>query len=253
MGRVGRSAKCLGCVVVALALIPSAAVAAPTIDGESVSGLTETNATLEALINPANPEIGALYQFQITPQGGEFAPAFTCPAGKFPSGSSLCLRMKSQVGALPLGVTAPSSEDLQVSLDLASHEVTLQPGTAYDYRVIAATDVLTFDVIAWEEPIVYGVRKTFTTPSVQPPAEEGSDAKPPTEEEPVEGEPVPIEESPRADTRNTVEAPLTNSAWSGITGAVNRKSRPRCHRARHRRHRPHRGVGLGPARKLCRS
>jgi hypothetical protein len=216
--KVRVSAVCIGCALAALAVSPSVATAAPSIVHESVSGITETDAILEAQINPQDSSSGALYQFQIVPSGGAFAWTFTCPADR---ASSLCLQMELQDGALPWGVTSRSTEDQQVTLDLALAGVTLQPGTAYDYRVIAATDVLTPDVIVWAEPIVYGERKTFTTVAVQEPPPEG--------------------DSPGD------EGPISSSNTVGLQHASP------CRRVRHVQRHRHRRAALAPARPARRS
>ncbi|HET7483764.1 MAG TPA: hypothetical protein VFJ64_00140 [Solirubrobacterales bacterium] len=59
-------------------------------------------------------------------------------------------------------------EATQVSLDLSSVGVTLQPGTPYHYRVLAARAIRTEDTIEWEPPIVAGADQTFTTPEEEP-------------------------------------------------------------------------------------
>jgi hypothetical protein len=51
-----------------------------------------------------------------------------------------------------------------VNLDLAGAGMDLEPETTYHYRVIAATAVQTVDTINWEDPIVDGTDRTFTTP-----------------------------------------------------------------------------------------
>ena len=78
----------------------SASVAsAPSIESESTSNITSTDATLEAQINPQSEERGAYYQFQLAKNPADFASEFTCPTEGFPAGSSLCLGITSQQGA----------------------------------------------------------------------------------------------------------------------------------------------------------
>jgi hypothetical protein len=137
----------------------------PTIESESASQISATDATLEAQINPQGAQHGAIYQFQLVANPSEFRPRFTCPNEGFPAHSSLCLPLESQAGALPIGWTASSTEIQSVSVDLASVGTTLDPGTTYHYRLIAANSVQTVDTIAWEEPIVSGPDQTFITPS----------------------------------------------------------------------------------------
>lgn len=143
---------------------------APSIESESASDITETDATLEAQINPQSPERGVHYQFQVVKDASEYLPEFACPTEGFPAGTSLCLGLPSQAGALPISGTAAGMQDQSVSLDLGSAGLTLQPGTTYHYRVIAARIVQTEDTIAWEPPIVYGSDRTFTTPSASMPS-----------------------------------------------------------------------------------
>lgn len=141
----------------------AAAEAPPTIESESVSSLSPTDATLGARINPEGSENNVLYQFQVALNASEFRSAFTCPTEEFPAGSSLCLLLESQPGALPIRVLAAGTGGEPVSLDLAQAGMELQPHTTYHYRVIAAEQVQTIDVIDWAEPIVYGADQTFKT------------------------------------------------------------------------------------------
>lgn len=156
--------------VFALAAISSGASAAaafgaqPTIVNESVSNLTPTDATLEAEINPQSTERGVWYQFQVAAAPGEFAPEFTCPTEGFPAHSSLCLGIPSQAGALPISWLPSGTEAEQVSIDLASEGMELQPGVTYYWRVIAAGAVQTIDTIDWEKPAVHGAGMSFETP-----------------------------------------------------------------------------------------
>jgi hypothetical protein len=147
----------------------------PSIDSESVSHITTTDATLEAQINPESLERGVHYQFQIVTDTSEYAAEFACHPGSF-----LCLSLPSDADALPIGFVPAGLEDRSVSLDLASAGMTLHPRTTYHYRVIAARAVPSEDSIEWEAPIVYGTDQTFTTaPSsldnAEPPSSNGSD------------------------------------------------------------------------------
>ncbi len=142
---------------------------APAIDAESVSGVTGNDPTLEAQINPESLIRGVHYQFQVVTNTAEYLPEFACPTEGFPAGTSLCLGLASQAGALPISGTAAGMQDQSVSLGLGSAGMTLQPGTTYHYRVIAARIVQTEDTIAWEPPVVYGADQTFTTPAEPPP------------------------------------------------------------------------------------
>jgi hypothetical protein len=140
----------------------------PTIDGESVSGIGTESATLEAQINPNSTKRGAYYQFQIAKDPGEFAGEFTCPTEGFPANTSLCLGVTAQEGALPIHATSAGTSDQAVSLDLESAGTTLEPGTTYYYRVIAAGIVPTEDTTQWKEPTVLGPSEEFTTHTTAP-------------------------------------------------------------------------------------
>lgn len=140
----------------------SATAVPPSIESESVSGISPTSATLEAMINPQSTERGAYYQFQLAEDPSEFAPEFTCPTEGFPAHSSLCLGITAQEGALPISMISAGASDQAVSLDLENIGVTLELGTTYYYRVIAARIVPTEDTIKWEEPTVFGAAQSFT-------------------------------------------------------------------------------------------
>jgi hypothetical protein len=158
--------------VLALLLSPSAAFASgpPSIEEESVSGITPTNAILEARINPHGSSIA--YQFQLVADPSEYLPEFACPTDEFPAGSSLCILLPEVEGALPIG--GISGETKTVSLNLETdldkpEEHTLQPDTTYHYRVIGARRIFTEDTIELEEPTIFGPDQTFTTPGTTVP------------------------------------------------------------------------------------
>jgi hypothetical protein len=141
----------------------------PSIEGESVSHVTSTDATLEAQIDVESLRHGADYQFQIVENTSEYASELICPSTR-PQGHEICVGPQSP-GAAPIGF-APSGEEgpgplksSPVSLDLGGAGITLKPGTTYHYRVLAARSVQTEDTIQWEGPTVYGADRTFTTPS----------------------------------------------------------------------------------------
>jgi hypothetical protein len=146
-----------------LEFTPGAAL--PSIESESVSHVTPTDATLDAQINPHEAQAGDYYQFQLVKDPSEYASEILCPAE--PSNIARpCIGTHSAT-ALPIGWVCGScereAEAQQVQLDLASAGVTLQPGTNYHYRVIAARAVRTEDTIEWEPPTVFGSDQTFTT------------------------------------------------------------------------------------------
>lgn len=153
----------------------------PSIEGESVTNITPTDATLQAKIDPESLERGAYYQFQLVVSPSEYLPVFACPSEGFPANSSFCGGLlASQPGALPIGRVGPGTLGETVSLDLSaprpwwSGTTTLKPGTTYHYRVIAARLVPTEDTIQWEEPVIDGADQTFTTPPEPPNTGSGS-------------------------------------------------------------------------------
>jgi hypothetical protein len=152
--------------------LPVAAQAStvPVIDSESVSNVTSSDATLEARIDVESLQHGADYQFQIVENPSEYASELICPSTR-PQGHEICVGPQSP-GLAPIGFV-PSDEagplkDSPVSLDLGGAGITLNPGTTYHYRVLAARSVQTEDTIQWEGPTVYGADQTFTT-SPSPP------------------------------------------------------------------------------------
>src|SRR5258708_2279367 len=144
----------------------------PVVNGESVSNVTPTDATLEAFINSQEAPAGGYYQFQLVKDPSEYASEILCPT-KPPPTTNGCIGTQSE-GALPIGWVCGSCERenaaQQVQLDLASAGVTLKPVTTYHYRVLAARAVKTEDTIQWEPPTVYGPDQTFTTLPAKAPA-----------------------------------------------------------------------------------
>lgn len=146
----------------------------PSLEGESVSHVTQSDATLEAEIRAEGLEYGAYYQFQLVANPNEYAAKLVCPSYEL-----IC----SGVGprALPIGWIAGGSSGQLVTLDLAGADRALQPDTTYHYRVIAAKTKLSEDTTSWESPTVYGSDQTFTTPPAQssPPAQGSQGSSPP--------------------------------------------------------------------------
>jgi hypothetical protein len=131
----------------------------PTIDSESVGGVIEHDAILEAKINPEGQDVR--YQFQIARNASEFLPEMACPSRPT---AGLCLGSPATAGALPIGFLIARSGDESVGLDLERETgVTLQAETTYHYRVIAVRAPLSEDTITWKGPPVYGADQTFTT------------------------------------------------------------------------------------------
>jgi hypothetical protein len=114
------------------------------VESESASSITETDATLEAQINPGSGEDGfslaTTYEFFLeSPWCGSQLPFGACEA----VGGKLVYK-----GTLPAGSTPQL-----VSVDLASVEEVLSPDTTYGYRVVATNEA--GEAFGWE--------KTFTT------------------------------------------------------------------------------------------
>ena len=154
--RLGRPLHALAAVTALLAFLAfsgsALASSAPTIESESVSGLTEHDATLEAQINPGGLE--TTYKFQIAQ-----SPACLPP----PMGYMPCFHV--EVGALPGGSVPGGFGASSVSLDLAGAGMTLQPSTTYYYRVVATNSA---------GPTVNGPSKTFSTPPTPKPSIESA-------------------------------------------------------------------------------
>ena len=146
---------------------------APSIEGESVSHVTQTDAMLEAKINPESLPHGALYQFQLVKNTNEFLPELVCSEEGVvqPLGQDGCLGGGgTPPGAIPLRSVFGGDEGKPVSLDLASVGITLQPDTTYHYRVLAAESFGGEDGVSWEPPAVIGPDQTFTTSPGKAPA-----------------------------------------------------------------------------------
>jgi alpha-tubulin suppressor-like RCC1 family protein len=133
--------------------------ASPSIDSESASSITPSDATLNAAIDPHG--LYTAYQFQIDTNSSYNFPRPACPL-ELP-GYAVC---EALLGGEPLqsGLAEPQPGEISagsptqvVSVDLASIPATLQPGTTYHFRVIAAN--------TGNGETVYGPDKTFTTPT----------------------------------------------------------------------------------------
>src|SRR6476661_8733247 len=112
--------------VAALTSLCAAATAsadsAPSIESESVSQITVTDATVEAQINPGGLETA--YQFRVVAD-----PCHASPLN--------CELVTDPLFPSPHGVIAPASGSHLVSLDLNSAGLTLEPGREYHYAVFA--------------------------------------------------------------------------------------------------------------------
>jgi hypothetical protein len=142
----------------------------PSIEGESASQVTATDATLGATIEPGEGR-NAFYQFQIFKDPGEFAPDILCPPPPWP-GYDACAGTQAP-DALPIGSVCGECEiepaAAMIQLDLADAGVTLEPATTYHFRVLSASAVPSEDTIEWEEPVVTGEEQTFTTTAAPTP------------------------------------------------------------------------------------
>jgi len=210
----------------------------PSILGESASGITPTNATLEASIVPGHwrsptydPEAdwGAYYQFQLAIAPTEFRPEVSCPAqGEVPvicTGPAIAVAngfgkaagsIERLPGDLPTNWIDGELEPQDVSLDLAEIGRILLPGMTYHYRVIVVPTIPTVDTIQWEGPPIYGADRTFTTPLTE---SEGGE-----EEGPTEGS---RDEGPAAaqGPAGLASAPLGTESSAGSSAPVERKRR----------------------------
>jgi hypothetical protein len=159
-------ATAVAALAFALALAPAAALAdgpKPAVESESASNVTETDATLEAQINPGSGEDGfslaTTYEFFLeSPWCGSLRSFGACEA----SGGKLIYK-----GALPAG-SAPQV----VGVDLASVEQLLSPDTTYGYRVVATNEVgeafaeeKTFTTLPGKAPVIESVSISHLTPT----------------------------------------------------------------------------------------
>ncbi len=143
-----------------------AALPPPVVASESASGITSSDGTLEAQVDPEGQSV--YYQFQLVANASEFPSELECPQRVLPRA---CLETSAYGGVLPVGYLPAGSTDQSVSLDLAKAGVTLEPDTTYHYRVLVAPFVQTEDTVQWEGPPVDGADRTFTTePGPSPPS-----------------------------------------------------------------------------------
>jgi hypothetical protein len=153
--RLGRPVHALAAVIAILAFLvfscPALASSAPTIERESVSGLTEHDATLEAQINTGGA--ATHYRFHLEYgcdiSGNEACPQFCIVPGPCPGPVNGPVDIP-----LPSGVLPGSSQVEHVSLDLHEIGVTLEPATKYRYSIEATNTAGTAE----------GSPQFFTTP-----------------------------------------------------------------------------------------
>jgi hypothetical protein len=156
-------------VLLSAVVLPAATLAAtpPAVQSTWVSGVSQSDATLDAVINPENAGIGAYYQFQVATDASELLPEIACPPEADWRPLDGCDGTLAP-SALPIGFIEHGTEGRSVSLDLADAAVSLQPDTTYHYRVLAGRKVPTEDTLQWEEPAVLGPEQTFTTLATGP-------------------------------------------------------------------------------------
>jgi hypothetical protein len=138
----------------------SSLASSPFISSSRVTHVTSSGATLEAEIGPQGASAGVFYQFQLLHDPGEAPTEIACPSSV--PGYSVCVGPQDS-GALPLQ-WIPATEAKDVSLDLATAARTLEAGTTYYYRVLAADRIFSEDTAEWEAPAIFGPTKSFTTP-----------------------------------------------------------------------------------------
>lgn len=138
----------------------------PVIENESVTDVTATNATLNATIDTRG--LYTAYEFEIdTSSGYEYAQmACPLPLPEYAQCMAIVAGPRPSVNE-PLPEHIPAGSGVRsVSIDLAGVGTTLQPGTTYHYRAIAANTS--------NGQIVYGPDQMFTTAastSPEPPIE----------------------------------------------------------------------------------
>ncbi len=152
--RLGRPVHALAAVTALLALLvfSSSALAssAPTIERESVSNVTEHDATLEAQIDTGG--LATHYQLHLEYGcgiSGEFCPQLCVVPGPCPGPANGPVDIPLPSGDLP-----GSSQVEHVSLDLHEIGVTLEPATKYRYSIEATNTAGTAE----------GPGQIFTTP-----------------------------------------------------------------------------------------
>jgi hypothetical protein len=149
---------------------PPVGSAPPSIEGESVSNVSSTDATLEAQINPSGFETA--YELQIDTTGNfKFFQTSGCPLNVPEMGCTTEVRSGDPLApglVQPPEYILPASDAPQhVSVNMAAIGATLQPGTTYHYRALAAN----------RTGYAYGPDQTFTT--LSPDSSDSPDATPP--------------------------------------------------------------------------
>jgi hypothetical protein len=150
--------------VLALLFVAGDAQAAtpPAVVSEAVSGVTSTDATLEASLSSGDAPAGAYYQFQFSELPAGFPDELNCPPPPS-SGPFLPCNGPESSTALPIGHIPQADGATTVALDLADAGLTLEPGATYYFRIVVAPAVESEDTIEWEDPAVSGEERSFAT------------------------------------------------------------------------------------------
>ena len=118
--------------------------APPSVEGEGVPAVTQSEALIEAAINPNNQATSYKLEYSNTESGGVLQPPVTTVKGESV--------LPASYGLQPVSVITPE---------------TLTPGSVYYYRVVAENAT---------PPAVEGTLEQFTTPPAQAPIIEGESA-----------------------------------------------------------------------------
>lgn len=134
----------------------------PHILDESVSGITETSAVLEATIDPGDG--GVYYQFQLGLEGEELPDELLCP---WPAKAEPPCEGDRALGVFPIRKIEGDVETVELDIGewaALTHADALKPGTVYSFRVVVAPAVSREDdMIEWEEPAIVGMNEWFRT------------------------------------------------------------------------------------------
>ncbi len=137
----------------------------PSIESESVSNITPTDATLEAKINTEGLE--TTFRFRLVPQPCSYHGVFYCELVGLPI-------------PLPSGKLLGSFAGQSVSLDLNSAGVHLHPGEEYEYSVIATSVAGSTDGQSQTFEAPSGVFEPLSTTTSPQPAGSGGSSSSPT-------------------------------------------------------------------------
>jgi hypothetical protein len=203
-----RPAFALCSVLAGTLLLPSASAlaaeptpVAPTIESESVTGVSEHGATLEGQINPnGGGKVTYVFEYGASTAYGATAPT---PAGVINLGGE---------GGITCGL--PCEGGTRTPQPVSESLTTLEPGATYHYRLVA-TNTMTNPWTDQPEQsaMSYGEDATFTTAPASSKTETSSGAGQPT------GSPMVADLSPVAISTTPV-ARTTNSKATGNAGKL---------------------------------